>query len=259
MAPQMDAKTQATLREVNRAFYEGTAEAFSASRSHPWPGWERAIAHVKPPEGRAISVLDVGCGNGRFATWLETGLRPRAPSGVRYLGIDSSAKLLDHARTTHAGQEHIDFEERDVLDLPTPFTTRGRRFDLIVAFGVLHHIAGEQARAAFSRAMFSLLEPEGILVVTAWQFGASERFASRVLPWATYNETAEHPVDEAQLEDGDHLLGFATEALPRYCHFSKPDEVRRLLSDSEITWLDRYEADGKTGDLNLYAVLSRAQ
>ena len=123
----------------------------------------------------------------------------------------------------------------------------------------LRWTSSQRSVVVFLRAMISLLEPDGILIVTAWQFGASERFASRIVPWATYNETAEHPIDEAQLEVGDHLLGFATEALPRYCHFSSPDEVRRLLADSEITWLDRYEADGKTGDLNLYAVLSLAQ
>jgi hypothetical protein len=105
--------------------------------------------------------------------------------------------------------------------------------------------------------LVSLLSARGVLVVTAWQFGAVEHFTSRAIAWSDYNRGAEQSIDEAELEEGDYLLGFGSSPHPRYCHFTSAAELHELFRDAPVTWVDEYCDDGKTQDLNRYAVVSR--
>lgn len=249
----MNAKTRQALIDINRAFYAGVADAFSDSRRDPWPGWQRALSHLKQPCDEPISVLDVGCGNGRFATFLENELGRR----FRYLGLDSSSSLLARARDVHDPLAHVEFAQLEILDPTAQLAPVGARFDLIALFGVLHHIPGESSRRDLLRELIARLAEGGILIVTAWQFGAFERFRSRILPWEQYNDRIPDPIDERELEDGDHLLRWGAASLPRYCHFADPDELRGLLGIDSSEWIDEFSADGKTGNLNRYAVVRR--
>ncbi len=87
----MDPLTRHQLHALSLAFYEERAQDFDASRVDlPWPGWDRVASHL--PGGR-LRVLDIGCGNGRFA--LDLLARGRA---LDYLGTDASEALLDAAR-----------------------------------------------------------------------------------------------------------------------------------------------------------------
>jgi SAM-dependent methyltransferase len=253
MTPTMNAKTRQTLIELNRTFYAENSRAFSDSRRDPWPGWSRALSHLNPPHDPPISVLDVGCGNGRFATFLEHKLS----SPHRYLGLDSSPALLSHARSAHDCHKDVAFEELDILDPCARLAPAGARFDLIALFGVLHHVPGRASRSDLIERLIARLIPGGILIVTAWQFGAFDRFRSRIIPWELYNAETRDPIDEGELEAGDHLLGFADASLPRYCHFAPQDELRELVTQRCAELVDEFSADGKTGDLNRYAVLRR--
>jgi tRNA (uracil-5-)-methyltransferase TRM9 len=263
MAPPMDAKTRAQLNQLNHAFYEGTADAFSDTRRDPWPGWERAMSHVIRPDTGPLSVLDAGCGNGRFVRYLaETEARTERGTekcDVQYLGIDSSTSLLAHAKQSYADLSWAEFREHDVLELATETPSDFGPFDLVVAFGVLHHVPDSNARRVFLHDLVSLLSARGVLVVTAWQFGAVEHFTSRAIAWSDYNRRAEQPIDESDLEEGDYLLGFGSSPHPRYCHFTSATELHELLRDAPVTWVDEYCDDGKTRDLNRYAVVNRTE
>lgn len=252
----MNAKTQQALIDINRAFYAGVADDFSDSRWDPWPGWRRALRHLKQSADRPISVLDVGCGNGRFASFLEDELG----QPFRYLGLDSSSALLSHAHGAGDPPSHIEFAQREILDSTVQLVPAGSRYDLIALFGVLHHVPAEASRRDLLQRLISHLTVGGILIVTAWQFGAFERFRARMLPWQTYNDRisdALEQIDERELEAGDHLLRWGATSLPRYCHFTNPDQLRELLATDRTEWVDEFSADGKTGDLNRYAVLRR--
>ncbi len=93
--------------------------------------------------------------------------------------------------------------------------------------------------------------------MAAWQFADRERFRKRMVSLDRYNARAEHPIDPAQLESGDHLLRFGDARNPRYCHHCDDSELRALFSDLPVRFLDAYESDGKTNDLNLYAIVER--
>ncbi len=242
----MDAATQAALRQINRDFYSRSAADFDRTR-HPggWPGWRRvAEAAALPPE-RPFRVLDLGCGNGRFALFLERNAELRGHQPFTYVGIDLSSELIAHARTATARLEHIRFQVDDIEDC----TLDGAAYDLVVLFGVLHHLPGFNSRSHALERAASAIAPGGLLAITCWQFADDPRFDSRRLDWAS-----EATVDPIQLEPGDHLLrwGSADSGARRYCHHTGEPELDRLVSGLPLTRVARYRADGAGGRQNLY-------
>ena len=81
----MDESARQQLLQINKDFYEAHASAFAATRFGAQPGWERIILHFPP----RCQVLDLGCGNGRLAWFLDERLQT-----VHYLGLDGSERLV---------------------------------------------------------------------------------------------------------------------------------------------------------------------
>ena len=244
---------------MNRRFYLRHAAAFSASRRRAWAGWNKLPEQLPTRPMRSLSVLDIGCGNARFATFLLDQL----PGGLVYEGLDDSAELLSHAEQRLAGAlaegrvtarlSKVRLTGQDLSQLPS-----GRRYDLVVLFGVLHHIPGSQAREGLLADLAGLLAPEGILVASLWRFDRQPGWPGKILPWESYNSAADSPIDLAELEDGDHLLTWAGDRqAPRYCHLCSEAEAEALVEASALRLRDRFQADGRAGDQNLYLVLGR--
>ena len=242
----MDAATQAALRQINRDFYSRSAADFDRTR-HPggWLGWRSVVETAAPPTDRPLRVLDLGCGNGRFALFLERNAELRSHQPFTYVGIDLSSELIDHARTAAADLDHIRFEVDDIEDC----TLDGAAYDLVVLFGVLHHLPGFNSRRHALERAASAIAPGGLLAITCWQFADDPRFESRRLDWSS-----EAGVAPAQLEAGDHLLrwGPADSGARRYCHHTDEPELDRLVAGLPLTKVARYRADGAGGRQNLY-------
>lgn len=259
----MNASTSERLNAVNREFYASHASAFDASRNHPWPGWRRALgwANGKAIRG-SLEVLDVGCGNGRFAAFLLDGTRnsPNDPLAVTYTGVDQSPELLSIASEGRADKETAGLKwiESDVLAGKPGSALPPGPFDLVVAFGLLHHVPGIDQRKQLVAALGERTGPGGHLIFTVWQFGRTKRFEGHVIPWEKYNAESEHPIATDELEDGDYLLSFGETANPpRYCHHCDDSEFADLVAATGLRLVDDFEADGRSGDLNRYAVLQR--
>ena len=86
-------------------------------------------------------VLDAGCGTGHTLV----GLAQRYPK-ARFVGLDACQHSLDIARglAEHHGVDNVEFIHGTMpgVDLP-------RRFDLIISFGVLHHLPDPRAGLAW--------------------------------------------------------------------------------------------------------------
>ena len=242
----MDPSTQAALRRINREFYSRYAADFDRTR-HPggWPGWKRVVEAAPQPTGRSLRVLDLGCGNGRLALFLERNPDLRRNQPFDYLGIDLSPDLIERARAEAGGRGHIRFDVDDIESRPPDETTH----DLVTLFGVVHHLPGFTTRRRALERAASALAPGGLLAVTCWQFADDSRFESRRLDWGP-----EAGVDPAELEPGDHLLrwGPSDSGARRYCHHTDERELDRLVDGLPLAEHARYRADGPGGRQNLY-------
>jgi tRNA (uracil-5-)-methyltransferase TRM9 len=249
----MDSSTITRLNQINREFYRVTADEFDQTRGEAWPGWERLRPYLHTP----ISVLDVGCGNGRFGLFLAKTLSlPTSPplhrmergSGgeVIYHGLDSNPALLEHARESLQSLSGltVNLEERDMVENP-PDTGA---YDLVVLFGVIHHIPGYTERQNFVRQLATRVKPGGLFAFACWHFYEYERFRQRITPWP----------EDIEVEKGDYLLDWRRgRTALRYCHYVDDAEHAELTTATGMDEILTYRADGQTGDANRYSILRK--
>lgn len=111
--------------------YRAHDDVLPASRpSMELAGWLTSICETS---GRDLSVLDIGCGTGRYF-WALKGVR-------ELVGLDASAAMLEHARKPYASDkiqiESLILVEGDVFR--TSFEPA--RFDVIYSIGVLAELS----------------------------------------------------------------------------------------------------------------------
>src|SRR5690606_28455 len=107
----MNPRTVFELNRINLDFYRRQAESFSQSRGKPWRGWDRVLAQLPARASQStLSVLDVGCGNGRFGAYLEQHLG----EPFSYQGLDASSALLLCARE-RLKQPDVQLVEHDLV------------------------------------------------------------------------------------------------------------------------------------------------
>lgn len=184
--------------EEEARFYAAEFEGFMAGRAGNTGGWHRAEDHVAANEptrlrrmkyltphlaGRA-SVLEVGCSSGFM-------LFPLAEAGHACTGIEPSGVFSDFVK-------HRDLAVYGSLH-QLKEATPGARFDAILHFFVLEHIA---APLAFLEAQLALLKPGGEIIFeipnaadplySVYDIPAFERFYWSIAhPWY-FNESSLH-------------------------------------------------------------------
>lgn len=265
----MDARTRNQLLEINRAFYEAHSEAFDRSRgARPWPGWQRLVpllagvaASSSPADDagrrRLGSVLDIGCGNGRFACFLH-----EAGFDLRYVGVDANPGLLGaaHRQLPAPLAASADLVLHDFLATGRPGDGLPEGpFELVVLMGVLHHVPGADWRLQLLQSAARRLAPSGHLVLTAWQFEDDPREERKRIDWQGLGPVLGEPLDPGQLEAGDTLLRFGEDrnAPPRYCHPVRDVEFESWPNALGLALVADFRADGARGNANRYAVLRR--
>ncbi|MGB2897320.1 MAG: class I SAM-dependent methyltransferase [Anaerolineales bacterium] len=234
------------LLQVNNEFYQTFADQFSRTRERLQPGVLRALENI-PSEAW---VLDLGCGNGELALeWLS-----RDPAG-RYIGIDSSPLLLDIAREkirdSRVSFHVMDLAEPAWLEMPEAELAipLWERIDRVLSFAVLHHLPGASLRNHLATQVHRLLNESGRWIHSNWNFLASDRIRTRILPWETIN-LANNDVD-----DGDYLLDWRRGGYGlRYVHHFTPSELEVIAGETGFTVLETYHSDGEGGRLGLYQV-----
>lgn len=240
----MRAEVAAQLLALNRAFYDGQAASFAASRVQPQPGFEQLLAYLPQP---CQALLDVGCGEGRFGRFLQL----QQPVG-RYVGLDFSAELLAMARSQMADLEkgRVDFMERDMMQ--TDFLADLGEFEAVVCLAALHHIPGWQNRVRLVREMAGSLAANGRLILSTWQFMNSERQRRKLRDWSKIGLSA------ADVEAHDYLLSWQRGGFSyRYACMIDAAETAELARAADLTILDQFRSDGKEGDLGLYTILGK--
>ena len=277
------AKQSASFSDTRQSPWEGWGCALNVIVS-TWPKTGKAEASpslalkrssdalAEPAKGdaeepRALAVLDLGCGNMRFERFL-------ASRGVPFLAtaVDRCRELAEKERANgdanddaDADSSRIVFREADIIGaviddddaaLSRACAPRGA-YDLVVAFGFMHHIPGCSRRARFLEEAARSLKPGGVAIVSFWQFLNSPRIAAKAEEATAHAYAAAHLAPGA-LEENDYLLGWQhADGVFRYCHHFDEREIDRLVAgvSGEISEIARFSADGKSHDLNRYVVL----
>lgn len=252
----MNQETTVRLQELTRNFYDTVAGQFSDTRQTAWPGWERTLVHLNKFEAnKQLSVLDVACGNGRFLNFLMQNFN----RVVQYEGIDNNKKLLQetkallHEKEVRGNVYQIDLIDRLLETNQRYFPELNRCYDLIVCFGIFHHIPSMKLRKTCIQQLAQLLDSSGILIISLWQFADLERFQKKLLSPQSFE------IDPTDLEENDYLLGWDTQTnIARYCHSFSQENIEELVTASSLKLLDQFKADGKNNNMNTYLVLQRS-
>ena len=201
-------------------------------------------------------VLDVGCGNLRFARFLtdQAEVQP-----VSYFAVDNCEALVQSGMT----DTQITFIKMDLVNslLDDTLATQLKvpACDLVVAFGFLHHVPGFQNRIRFLCALLDKTKPGGYLCVSFWQFMNSAKLAVKANK-ATAQALQQFQISSDALEKNDYLLGWQNQTHTwRYCHHFTQGELEDLVAQlaPQARMCAQFSADGKEGNLNRYIVFQR--
>ncbi len=147
------------LLRMTQDSYALISDKFDKTRRNCWDDFTFFDSFVK--EG--MTVLDVGCGNGRLFKYL---MQKRA---IHYVGIDQNPKFIEIARREYSSHEtDPQFYTASILEPESCRVFESRQFDVVFCIAALHHIPTkklqEQAVAAFKR----YLRPGGMLCMENW-------------------------------------------------------------------------------------------
>jgi 2-polyprenyl-3-methyl-5-hydroxy-6-metoxy-1,4-benzoquinol methylase len=221
------------LNNLTTEFYQTVASSFDSTRQHPWIGWEKTWGYLVASHSQFLTT--------------------KQNASINYIGIDSSKELLEKA---HGRFSSNIFLQHDVIDQQTgsiqtlPTTISTQKYDLIVLFGVLHHIPGFNNRLELFKHLQSHLNANGVIVVSVWNFATDSRLKQKILPWSTIS------MDNEDVEINDFLLPWDREVhAVRYTHYTSTEEMLRLIEDSNLQMTSSFTADGKSEELNSYYIL----
>lgn len=148
--------------------YDNFATTFSNSRkNHPWPELDAIIDDMR--KQGYTSVLDIGCGNGRFLEEIQS-------SGFKvqeYLGIDSSKWMIAEARKLHPD---FQFEVCSMESLFSHPAIPLSRYPAILFLASFHHLETRVSRIETLKQAKELLAPNGRIYMTNWNLLEQEKY-----------------------------------------------------------------------------------
>lgn len=165
----------------------------------PWKLEPLLGAAARLPDGAAI--LDVGCGTGDYLLALHEKLPAH-----RYLGMDLSPEMLEHARS------RCPRATLDAADAEVRFPFESGTVDLVYAVDLLHHI--ENADRFFSEASRVLREGSRLVVITDSEVDIHARTLAEFFPTTVSINLERYPRIDALLalasRTGFHFLSSKT-------------------------------------------------
>lgn len=202
--------------------YDNFATTFSNSRkNHPWPELDAIIEDMQ--EQGYTSVLDVGCGNGRF---IEEWQKYKVWS-IKYLGIDSSKWMIAEARKLHPDHQF------EVVPMESLFQVPSSKFQALLFLASFHHLETRESRINVLREARNLLAPNGRIYMTNWNLLEQERY------------------EKSHRWNGDYDIKIGEYS--RYYHGFTVEELAELFAEAGLEVLENRVFEGGR---NIVSILS---
>lgn len=196
-----------SIRDDLKKCYGHIAHDFSESRKAHWPEFHFFSSFIPP----GASLLDAGCGDGRFLRYLEENKK-----SVEYTGVDFCPELLHIAKKKFP---HHHFVLSDITAFDASST-----FDRIVCIALLHHIPSRKLRLQLLRNFSELLHDQGLLLFSIWNLwqgrywkAFAKSFLKSMVPWLHHDPR-------------DIFIPFGKGKHLRYYHAFLPWEIRSLIT-----------------------------
>lgn len=201
-------------RNEIRLTYDRIADHFADTRQH---AWDEVLTFIEDcPTGEF--GIDIGAANGRHIPALTQ-------ICTDVIALDISRRLLERGRIENPSDD-VWWVQGDAMTLPLNCDV----IDVAIAIATYHHLPSRSDRIAGYDELARILGPAGVAFISVWSV-THDRFdeskpTDKLVPWT--------------LPSG--------ETIDRYYHLYDQPSFERDLQDSQLSVLDRYEANG-----NLYA------
>lgn len=195
-------QTKDVLNKV-KTDYRLIAEEFSKTRQKPWPEFSEFLENLKLKKNAGkITLLDVGCGNGRLYKFLKT-------ENTDYIGIDNNRAFLKIAKQKYPKTK---FKYADAIRLPFP----SKSFDSVWCIAVLHHLPIKTLRLKACKEIARVLKPKGKLMIIVWNLWQKKyrKFINKkthdaLIPWNNKLKRYYYAFKPAELKSLLEKAGFS--------------------------------------------------
>jgi len=271
-------ETARGLNNLNKDFYERASLFWNHNHDNWWEGWYSFDLTDRLNScnlnSDKIFVLDIGCGTGKFASFVKNSFPENF--SIDYVGVDFSKSMLKISNSIQVEFNNFNLIEFDLInkDLKNIFPKIPKnnlelvkpKFEVVALIGFLHHVFDFEKRLEVLQNASDLVSENGILIWSCFEYLKSQRLSKRIIYKDDYlTKWAEQKFNfkYKNLQKGDNLLGWVkkTEAV-RYSHAFDDEEINNLHSSlknlkNEFILLDDYYADGKNGKQNRYFILKK--
>ncbi|NDK08051.1 methyltransferase domain-containing protein [Candidatus Gracilibacteria bacterium] len=154
--------------------YNDFFTTFSKSRENmKWEEIDYFLDFLGKEKLYSISILDVGCGNGRLIGHIEK----KGIEITNYLGTDLSSGLITEAKKLHPDKS---FQVLDMLSI----SEINEKFDYIFFIASFHHLKTIEERIEVLKQTKKLLNTNGTIFMTNWALNSelnSEKYKESMI------------------------------------------------------------------------------
>src|SRR5690606_16413724 len=143
-----------------------------------------------------------------------------------YLGIDNNDFLL--SKVPKQGRTLK-------IDVLKDISGINEKYNLVVAFGITHHIPGSKFRIDWFKNAAKLVEINGLLIFTIWKLKSKTKTKKLI--------TEVSGLEKKELEEGDYFNNWNNKNIYRYFHtYSKKElnEINNVLNKSGLKLVDKF-------------------
>ncbi|MFA6105764.1 MAG: class I SAM-dependent methyltransferase [Patescibacteria group bacterium] len=226
----MDLKIAEAILKSNAIIYEKMAKDWAASRITP----PEQLKELWNKYGKGNRLLDLGCGNGVAFSAVNKQI-------TDYIGQDISQTMLAAAdfyikeHNTGTNPIRVKLLLGDVLNIPLADAS----VDVVLCFGVLHHIPSSELRQKAIKEIARVLTPGGQLLMANWNVRCWHSVTRQKL-WHLWLGRSLPSLDK-----NDSWIGEEKKNL--YIHCFHKEEIKSLISKADLKIISNdYVGHGST-------------